>query len=107
MKNTITLNDKEYRVSALTLNQLEELASEFDHINAASVDPTTEKALAASRAYRLIVSAALRKNHPEMTADAIGDLLTIPNRNDAFAMILQTSGLATPGELPAASQSQP
>lgn len=107
MGNQITLDDKQYEIAALTLNQLEALATEFDHIAAATVDPTTEKALAASRAYRLIVSAALNKHHPEITDQSVGDLLTIVNRNDVFAKVLQASGLATSGEQPAASQSEP
>lgn len=96
MTDTITLDGNAYRIAELNLNQLETLAAELDHISAVAADQSTEKVLAASRAFRTIISAALSKHHPDMTPEAVGNMLTIATRDAAFRTIMVHSGLQSP-----------
>lgn len=105
MSDRITLDGQEYRLAELNLNQLEELAPEFERcaMGAANV----EEAIAVSRAHKTIVLASLKKHHPDLTIERIGELLNMKNRDAVFLQVMEVAGLKRSGEQTTANPSEP
>jgi len=89
---TIQLGGREFRVEPLKLGQLRGLLDALDDLSGKTGGAVVD---AAAR----VIAAGLARSAPEMTADAVLELdATMAEVTAAVAIILQTAGLARPGE---------
>jgi hypothetical protein len=100
---TLVFGSREYTIRPLTIGQLRAIG-----IGAAKLRQPAQDPVAAEGAWydsmAEIISAALMRDHPEMTTDAVLGLESDVQRLlEANRSILRLSGLVPPGEGPAAA----
>jgi hypothetical protein len=102
---TVALGGRDFAIRPLTLRQLRDLGVAL----ATMQEPPAGAAEREKLAYDRMVEGlaiALRRDAPEMTADAIYDLeATLPELRAAWTALLAHSGLVPAGEAPAAAAS--
>jgi hypothetical protein len=100
----ITLGSDQYVVPPLTLKQLRELGSEITSISelAASTSLTQERMQPVMR----VCLAALNRNYPELTMEALEELVDMRTVTKLVRSVLGVSGLeeSEPEKQPAGSQ---
>ncbi len=98
----VTFGDKEFAVSALNWNQLEELQPEIATLNSMQGGFTVPSNRAAALK---VVLACIKRKHPEVSEDYIRDNLDLGNVTQAIAAAFAVNGFkeAAPGEARAAA----
>ncbi|HXP29711.1 MAG TPA: hypothetical protein VN832_01385 [Stellaceae bacterium] len=100
---TLTFGGQDFTVRPLTIGQLRAVG-----VGAAKLRQTADDPVAAEGAWydamAEIISAALRRDHPEMTVEAVLALeADVPRLVEANRVILRLSGLVPAGEARAAA----
>jgi hypothetical protein len=92
----ITLGQQEYIVPALTIRQMRELTSELADLKGIGAEPTSDEITSMLR----IVLAAISRNYPDMTIDALEDAIDLNSLAVVMQAITGQSGLerVKPGE---------
>ena len=98
----IQMGGKGWIVPPLTLGQLRRLAPQIGALSAGDrllLDPATLDAVVT------VVTAALRRNYPDLDEAAVAEMLDMGNAAEVFVAVLTGSGLkrAGPGEASAAA----
>jgi hypothetical protein len=89
---TISLGGISYAVRPLTLRQLRSVLPAFARAGAIGADDGVDAAIE-------ILAAALSRDHPEITRDALLDTeASVPDLAAAVTVVARLSGLASPGE---------
>lgn len=117
MAVNIEIGGRSFEVAPYMLGALEQAAPHIDRVNAlvSSVAEITARGdqpgiadlSALARALVEVIAVGIRKIDPEMTADAILDMVDltfIPSLQAAVLELLKTSGLASKGEAKAPSR---
>ena len=98
----VKMGTRDWVIPPLTLGQLRRLAPDLGRMTSLSAPATFDAETVA--AIVRIVGTALRRNHPEVTDEALEEILDLGNVSDVLSAVLAGSGLrrATPGEEQAA-----
>lgn len=93
---TIEMGGREFIVPPLTLGQLRRLLPKVRQMTEVGASMGEEQIETLCE----IVAAAMRRNYPEITEDAVADLLDLGNASGVLSAVLTGSGLRTaqPGE---------
>lgn len=90
----VKMSGEEYIVPPLSFKQLRSLQPRLALLSSVNGIPTTEQLEAVSE----VVHAALSRNYPDLTADAVNDMLDLGNMGAIIPAIMGVSGLVTAGE---------
>lgn len=98
---TIRMGGNEYVVPPLTFKQLRALTPKLDII--ASIPDGKMPDDEQMQAMIDVVHSALSRNYPDVTAEAVEDMIDLGNVQPIIAAIMGVSGLLEPGEARAGS----
>jgi len=89
---TIILEEKPYKIRQFTLAEIEDM-----NLLVVNPIPAADPVENAKRTYermRIVIAAALNRDHPDMTAEKMaGMFITLPEVNEAFRQILDFTDL--------------
>lgn len=90
----IKMGGKEYEVPALSFGQLRRLMPKIASLSAIGADIQPEQMDAITE----IVHAALSRNYPDITREAVEDMIDLRNAGAVISAVMGQSGLVPSGE---------
>lgn len=90
----IKMGGKEYEVPALSFGQLRRLMPKIESLSSLGATVTAEQMDAIGE----LVFEALKRNYPDITREAVEDMIDLRNAGAVIAAVMGQSGLVSKGE---------
>jgi len=85
----VVLSGEEYKIPPLNFRSLRELQGKISSLNTGGGLPTAAQMTTVIE----VVHAALKRNYPDITVEAIEDIVDVGNMMQVFTAVLQVSGM--------------